>query len=63
MPSPMQSTARTFTASEERLALAASQTALLVEMVQRNTQLTETIKSLTERVEVLTIEVHKNICR
>jgi len=29
-------------------------------MVQQNTQLTETVKSLTERVEALTAEVHKN---
>jgi uncharacterized membrane protein len=49
-------------ASEERQTLAANQTALLVEMVQQNTQLTETIKSLTERVEALTREVHMNIC-
>src|SRR5258707_11160120 len=41
-------------ASEERQALAERQTALLVEMVQQNTQLTESIKSLTERVEALT---------
>src|SRR6476620_7968866 len=44
-------------ASEERQALAEGQTALLVEMVQQNTQLTETVKSLTERVEALTAEV------
>ena len=49
-------------ASGERQTLAANQTALLVEMVQQNTQLTETIKSLTERVEALTREVHLNIC-
>jgi uncharacterized membrane protein len=48
-------------ASEERQELAEHQTALLVEMVQQNTQLTETIKSLTERVEALTAEVHKNV--
>lgn len=48
-------------ASEERVALAARQTALLLEMVQQNTQLTETIKSLTERVEMLTLEVHKSV--
>src|SRR5215471_1963429 len=48
-------------ASEERQALAAKQTALLVEMVQQNTELTESIKALTERVEMLTAEVHKNI--
>lgn len=45
-------------ASEERQVLATRQTALLVEMVQQNTQLTETIKILTERVEILTREVH-----
>ncbi len=45
-------------ASEEREALAAKQQCLLIEMMQQNTQLTETIKSLTERVEQLTVEVH-----
>ena len=45
-------------ASEERQGLAAQQTALLVDMVQKNTQLTEIVKDLTERVEKLTIEVH-----
>src|SRR6266496_573440 len=49
------------TASEERAALAAKQTALLVEMVEQNTQLTETVKALTERVETLTLEVHKAV--
>ena len=48
-------------ASEERQAVAASQTALLVEMLQQNTQLTETVKSLAERIEALTAEVHKNV--
>jgi hypothetical protein len=40
--------------SEERAALAANQTTLLVEMLQKNTQLTEAVKALTERVETLT---------
>ena len=48
-------------ASEERLALAAQQTTLLLEMLRQNTFLTETIKTLTERVEVLTVEVHKSV--
>jgi len=48
-------------ASQEREALAAKQTALLLDMVQQNTQLTETIKSLTERVEALTSEVHRRV--
>jgi len=47
--------------SEERRASALQQTVLLVDMVQKNTQLTETIKSLTERVAALTIEVHKSV--
>jgi len=41
--------------------MAARQTALLVEMVQQNTQLTETVKLLVERIETLTAEVHKNV--
>jgi uncharacterized membrane protein len=45
-------------ASEDRAALAARQMALLVEMLQQNTVLTETVKNLTERVEALTLEVH-----
>jgi uncharacterized membrane protein len=48
-------------ASEERQATAAQQTALLVEMLQQNTQLTETVKALTERVEALTLEVHNTV--
>jgi uncharacterized membrane protein len=48
-------------ASTEREAIAAKQTALLLEMVKQNTDLTETIKSLTERVEALTREVHKQV--
>ena len=49
-------------ASEERQTLAAQQTATLVEMMQQNTALTESVKALTERVEALTREVHTNIC-
>ncbi len=37
------------------------QTALLVEMMAQNTSLTETIKTLTERVEALTIDVHRSV--
>jgi len=49
-------------ASEERQVAAAKQVALLVELLQQNTSLTETIRALTERVESLTLEVHKNVC-
>jgi uncharacterized membrane protein len=48
-------------ASEERQALAAKQTALLVEMVKQNTDLTQAIKALAERVEALTTEVHQKV--
>jgi uncharacterized membrane protein len=48
-------------ASEERQAQAEQQTAMLVDMVRQNTQLTEAIKALAERVESLTLEVHKQV--
>ncbi len=48
-------------ASEERQAVAAKQTELLLEMVEQNTMLTATIKTLTERLEALTVEVHKSV--
>ena len=42
------------------MAIVADQTAaLLVEMLRQNSQLTETVKALTVRVEALTLEVHK----
>ncbi len=44
-------------ASEEREMLANRHTGVLLEMVQRNTELTETVRELTERVETLTREV------
>ena len=47
--------------SEERQATTAQETVLLVKMLQQNTQLTETVKALTERVETLTLEVHKTV--
>ena len=47
--------------TDERQALVAHQTQLLVEMVDQNTALTETVKNLAERVETLTIEVHKQV--
>ena len=47
--------------SEERAATAAEQTLLLVDLVRQNTELTNTVKSLTERVELLTREVHHQL--
>jgi len=49
-------------ANEERIALAGKQTALILQMLEQNTQITETIKQLTERVETLTAEVHQTVC-
>jgi uncharacterized membrane protein len=37
------------------------QTALLLELMRQNTQLTETVHKLLERVEVLTADVHKRL--
>ena len=48
-------------AVEARQALVAQQTLVLLEMMQQNTNLTETIKGLTERVEGLTREVHQQL--
>ena len=48
-------------ASLERQILAAKETGVLVDLLKQNTQLTETIKGLTERVEALTEEMHKRI--
>ena len=47
--------------SEERQDATASQTALLVRMMEQNTRLTETVKELTERVERLTLDLHKRM--
>jgi uncharacterized membrane protein len=48
-------------ASAERQTSMTTQTALLVDMLDQNTQLTGSIKVLTERLESLTLEVHKSI--
>lgn len=50
-------------ASEARQSVAEQQVRLLVEMLKQNTALTETVRSLTERVEVLTTEVHKSVVK
>ena len=44
--------------SDERAQTAVQQTKLLLDLVQQNTDLTMTVKSLTERVEALTKDVH-----
>jgi hypothetical protein len=47
--------------SSRPAASAAQQTTLLVEMLRQNTQLTETVKAIAERLESLTLEVHKTV--
>jgi uncharacterized membrane protein len=47
--------------SEDRQTAMVQQTALLVRMMEQNTNLTGTVKSLTERVEQLTAEMHRRM--
>ena len=44
--------------AETRQATASAQTDLLLKMMEQNTSLTETVMTLTKRVEELTLEVH-----
>lgn len=48
-------------ASAERQTSMTAQTTILVDMLNQNTQLTQSIKVLTERLENLTLEVHKKM--
>ncbi len=48
-------------ASEERQTLAAQQTEVLLDLLRQNTVLTESVKVLSERVELLTGEVHRKV--
>ena len=50
-------------ANEQRLALAAQQTEQMVELLQQNTKLTELTQQLSQRIEVLTIEMHNKLLR
>jgi uncharacterized membrane protein len=45
-------------ANEQRQKQVAEQTATIVELLNQNTALTESVKALTERIEALTAEVH-----
>ncbi len=49
-------------ANEDRQAIAAKQTQILLDMVKQNTDLTGTVMELTERVATLTTEVHTRMC-
>ena len=48
-------------ASEQRQELSSQQTCQLLELMQQNTQLTELVKELSQRIEGLTLEVHARI--
>jgi uncharacterized membrane protein len=50
-------------ASEERQTLALQQTAQLMELLQQNTELTQLTQQLSQRIEVLTAEVHRRLVR
>ena len=50
-------------ANTERQAQAAHNTAQLLELLEQNTRLTEMTKSLTERIEGLTRELHAHVCQ
>jgi uncharacterized membrane protein len=45
-------------AAEQRQALAAHQSEQIMELLQQNTQLTEIVKELSQRIETLTTEMH-----
>lgn len=48
-------------ASEQRQILAAQQTAQLLELVNQNTELTILVKDLSQRIEAMTVEMHKKV--
>ena len=48
-------------ANEQRQTLAHEQTSLLVEMLKQNTELTETVKAMAERIEQLATDLHAHI--
>lgn len=48
-------------ASAQRQKFAAEQTAHLLELIRQNTELTEIVKNLSERIETLTAEVHRRM--
>ncbi len=48
-------------ASEQRQTLAAQQAGQLLELLQQNTQLTELIKELSQRIETLALDLHSKV--
>ena len=50
-------------ASQERELDAAQETAKLLQLMQQNTELTELVKGLSQRIEVLTNDLHGQLCK
>jgi uncharacterized membrane protein len=48
-------------ASEQRQMVAAQQSQQIMELLQQNTELTELVKGLSQRIETLTVEMHKKV--
>ncbi len=48
-------------AVDQRQALAAQQTGQLLELLQQNTELTELVKELSQRIEALTLDMHSKV--
>src|SRR5450631_1728565 len=48
-------------ATEQRQTLASQQAGQMMELLQQNTQLTEIVKDLSQRIEALTIEMHNKV--
>ena len=49
-------------ASEERQRLAVQQTEQIMELLRQNTELTRLTQELSQRIEALTVEVHRRLC-
>lgn len=49
-------------ASEERELVAAAETVKLLELMHQNTQLTQVVKDLAERIDTLTQQLHAQVC-
>jgi len=47
--------------SEQRQALAAQQTGQLLELLRQNTELTDLVRTLSQRIEMLTVEMHSRV--
>ena len=49
-------------ANEQRQAIALEESSQMLQLLKQNTELTEVVKGLTQRIETLTVEVHKQLC-